>query len=229
MRGKRKAKFRKKLSQMRKRMIRRKRPYKRNAHPVKLDKRAALQRWMAWWKKKSAGFKRKFTAQMSALKRRKDGRQALRKYTQFTGLPYPTEIKVVQMPGPKKRSRVLVGMGRSPYAFIADGPQGKSSGTKQLKGRFTPTATPDGKQIILLAGRNSTDGTGKKRFAGFAPETHYIPTSEMERAGTHKRGKHWVHLHGKEENGRWPKVFIDSAGNMHYGKSTYRMSDWLYR
>lgn len=133
------------------------------------------------------------------------------------------------MPGAKNKSRVLVGMGRSPYAFLADGSEGKNRGVKKLNGNFLPAATPDGKQIIILSGRNLEEKSGRKKFAGYAPETHYIPTSEMERAGTHKRGKHWVHLHGKEENGRWPKVFIDAAGNLHYGKSTYRMDDWLYR
>lgn len=133
------------------------------------------------------------------------------------------------MPGAKNKSRVLVGMGRSPYAFLADGSEGKNRGVKKLNGNFLPAATPDGKKIIILSGRNLEEKSGRKKFAGYAPETHYIPTSEMERAGTHKRGKHWVHLHGKEENGKWPKVFVDAAGNLHYGKSTYRMDDWLYR
>lgn len=223
MKGRRgRAKFRRKLSTVRKRLIR------RNAHPVKLDKRQAMYAWTKWWRKKSASFRKKYSALMQKVLRRKDGRRMLRKFTRFTGLPYPTEIKTVQLPGPKNRSTVLSGMGRSPRALIADGPEGKNSGTKQLRGKFTPVATPDGK-ILLLSGRNSKDTKGKKKFAGYAPETHYVPTSEMERAGTFKRGKYWVHLHGKEENGRWPKVFVDSAGNIHYGKSTYRISDWLYR
>lgn len=158
----------------------------------------------------------------------KDGKKALKKYQQFWRLKYPTEIKVMNLPGPKNKTVVLVGMGRSPNMLLADGPKGSSQKKKKVKGRYTVATDPNGRRIMLLSGVNTSESKQVLRDVGFAPETHYIPTSRMEKAGTPKKGKYWVHKHD-DDGGRWPRVKQDQAGNFIYDPGTYRVKAWIYR
>jgi hypothetical protein len=167
-----------------------------------------------------------------------EGRKALKEYTRFTGLPFPPEIKEIELPGPRHKKTVLVGMGRSPEVQLADGPEGSEKSKRRLKGKRMAAVTADGKRIVILSGRHSRDSRSRLRYVGRAPETHYIPTPGEEKAGTFKRKKYWVHLHGRKEDGIWPKVYQDQAGNFVYerggnqkrsGKATYTVKKWIER
>lgn len=155
-----------------------------------------------------------------ALKSR-GGRAALARYRKFTGLPWPTEIIAVKTPGRGKRA--LVGMGRTPQVFLA---RSRKDKPKTYNKGGIVACNASGRQIFVLTGRDSTSKSQKLRPVGYAAQTHYIPTRLEERAGTHKRGKRWVHNHN-DEGGRWPKVYEDQAGNLIYGRGTYRVSDWI--
>ena len=153
----------------------------------------------------------------------KSGRAALKRYRKFTGLPWPTEIVVMETPG--RGRRTLTGMGSTPVAVLAD-----RRGGKKRKRRFNGLVACDstGRRIEILRGRNSKAKKPRLRQVGFAAETHYVPTRLEERAGTFKRGRYWVHEHN-DEGGRWPKVYEDQAGNLIYGKGTYKVTDWIRR
>lgn len=153
-----------------------------------------------------------------------EGRKALKRYRSFTGLPFPPQI----LTGPGKK--ILVGMGRSPEAQIADGDERNVHKIKRFKQSRKLAATDaDGKRIYIL-NKTQQKGAGKKlRFVGYAPETHYVLTPGEEKAGSFKRGKYWIHDHGKAEQGKWPKVYEDQYGNLVYGKSTYRVGKWIQR
>lgn len=156
------------------------------------------------------------------------GRAALRRYSKFWGLPFPTGIKVVDIPGPKNKTVVLVGMGRTPEVHLADGPKGRSKKRWKLRGKYMAAFDAAGRRIFILSGRNSGASRASMKAVGFAPETHYVPTGGMERAGSFKAGKYWVHKHD-DEGGRWPLVRRDQAGNFVYDPSTYTVTDWIRR
>ena len=161
---------------------------------------------------------------LAKLKKTAKGRAALKKYKQFWGIPYPTEILYYDLPGP---SKVFVGMGRG-KARLADGPKGNHRKVKGQRKQGIPVFEPDGKRIWVLSGKNSSASRQELKDAGYVAETHYIPTDDMEAAGTKKAGKYWVHKHD-DDGGEWPKVKEDQAGNLVYDTGTYRVTDWIYR
>ena len=168
-----------------------------------------------------------YRAAYNQLKKSAEGRKALARYKKFWGLPYPMNIRKINLPGPKNKKVFLVGMGKSPQVQIADGPKGKAKQVKKYKKNRIAAVSADGKQIFILTGKNGS-GKGKRKYLGYVPETHYIPTPAMEGAGTFKRGKYWCHLHS-DEGGKWPKARMDEAGNVIYDKGTYSVSDWIRR
>jgi hypothetical protein len=85
-----------------------------------------------------------------------------------------------------------------------------------------------GRKVFILS-NGSQQSFGKNlRFVGFARESHYIPTRDMEKAGSFKKGKYWIHKHD-DEGGRFPKVFKDAAGNFVYAPGTLRIGEWMRR
>lgn len=154
-----------------------------------------------------------------------EGREALARYRKFWGLPLPTEIKVVSIPGPEDEVKFLVGMGRAGKGGKIILPGGKKT---SAKGARIAAASADGKQIVLLSGKESRDEKRNLNFLGHVEETHYVPTADMEDAGTHKAGKYWVHRHD-DEGGKFPPVYQDQAGNYWYGPGTYSVTDWIRR
>ena len=158
----------------------------------------------------------------------KEGKAALKRYRAFTGLPYPPEIKVLEMPGPKAKTQVLVGMGYSPEVQVADGPEGQAQKVKKIKGKKLLATDASGRRMFVLSGQNSQAEKPELDFLGYAPETHYILTPGEEKAGTFKRGKYWVHEH-LDEGGKWPKVYKDQAGNIVYGPGTFTVGKWIRR
>lgn len=156
------------------------------------------------------------------------GRKALAKFKKFWGLRAPTQIELIE--GTKGKARFLVGMGYSPNVVLASRPNKRGENvkrikTKKVRGRFAVACDPAGRRIYLI--RKKRGPIGKKlRFVGYAAETHYIPNRRVEKAGSFKRGKHWVHSHA-DEGGRFPKVYRDSSGNFIYGPGTYRIGKWI--
>jgi len=158
----------------------------------------------------------------------KEGKTALSRYRAFTGLPFPTEIKILELPGPKTKVKVLVGMGKSPEVQLADGDEKTATRVKKLKGSRIAATDAQGKRIYILSGRKGQASKAKLKFVGYAPETHYVLTRDEENAGSFKKNKYWVHEH-KDESGRWPKVYVDQFGNFVYGPGTYRVGKWIRR
>jgi hypothetical protein len=176
------------------------------------------------WRKMPGGFKKILTR----LRGTAQGRAALRRYSKFWGLPYPTEIKIVDLPGPKNKTVVLVGMGKTPEVHLADGPKDRFKSRKKVRGSYMAAFDARGRRIFILSGKPSKESKQRLSFVGFAPETHYVPTVMMENAGTFKAGKYWVHKHD-DEGGRWPRVRRDQAGNFIYDPATYTVTDWIRR
>jgi len=153
-----------------------------------------------------------------------EGRKALARYKKFWGI-MPTQIKVIKMPGPKSKTKYLVGMGRTGQGgkiIKADGSKTKAKGV-----RWAATDAA-GKRIFLLSGRDSDAGHAELQDVGHAEETHYVPTNAQEDAGTFKKDKYWVHRHD-DDGGKFPAVSKDQAGNYIYGPGTYRVTDWIRR
>jgi hypothetical protein len=173
------------------------------------------------WREMPAGMRR----EMERILATKQGRDALKRFRAFHDLPWPTELKYLDLPGPRNKEVILVGMGRTPVAVLADSRNGPK---RKIKGRWIPAFTSDGRQIALLSGRNSRDQKQRIRRVGYVAETHYIPTVAQERAGSQKSGKHWQHLHS-DEGGEWPEVYQDQKGNLIYGTGSYRVNQWIRR
>jgi len=160
----------------------------------------------------------------------KEGRKALSRYRKFWGVPYPVELDDYEIPGPNKTVR-MVGLGTTPHAYISGKPQGKGGRARRIKGPFLVVADANGKQVMLLRKRKSKQRRGnrrKKKFLGWVPQTDYVPSAALEKAGTFKRGKYWVHKHD-DEGGTWPKAWQDQQGNIIYGPSTLRVDKWMRR
>lgn len=209
--GNSRARLRRKASRLRLRMIGRNR------------KHAADETEPKQYGKLKRGMPRAYKKLLAKLKG-KGARKALDKYRKFWGIPYPTNIQAVK----SKRgtgTRYLVGMGVSPAVSLANGPRGKATKVKRLRGKRVVATDAAGRKIYVLASLTKPIGKNK-RFVGYAPVTEYIPTRDMEAAGTFKKGRHWVHEH-HDEGGKWPKVFKDSSGNFIYGRGTYRIGKWI--
>lgn len=156
-----------------------------------------------------------------------EGEKALELFKEFWGIPYPPEIRTIEVPGPENEVKVMVGMGRSPAVNLADGPKGKGK-KKRIEKAHIPAVDPDGKEIWLLTGKDAKEAKARLKPVGFAPVTEYIPTDEIEDAGSFKRGAHWVHKHD-DEGGEWPEVYQDQAGNYRYAHGTYEVGKWIRR
>ncbi len=169
-----------------------------------------------------------YRRQLEELKKSPEGRKALARYKKFWGIPFPTEIRTVEVPGPKNKKMYLVGMGVSPEVHISEGKKKSPGKRKVRKGKRIAATTADGKRIVILSGKDSKATKQELKRLGFAPETHYVPTNQMEDAGTFKKGKYWVHLHS-DEGGEYPPLYEDQAGNFWYGPGTYSVDKWIRR
>jgi hypothetical protein len=216
--GSAKRKLKAKATQYRKRMIAANKRHAEDALPKKKFNERALRN----------GFTQKYAEALAKVESTAEGRKALRRYRSFTGLPFPPEIKTLNLPGPKNKKVVLVGMGKSPEVQLADGDEYNVSKIKKLKGKRIAATDATGKRIYILSGRNAKAEDSKLKFVGYAPETHYVLTPGEEKAGTFKRGKYWIHSHA-DSGGKWPKVYQDQVGNFVYGPGTYRVGKWIQR
>lgn len=188
------------------------------------------------------------------------GRKTIQRYKKFWKLPLPTAFQI--MPdGPKDSGKKvpLVGMGYAPEVHISLARKGGGGDRVKIRGRWWVACDPVGRKIYLLTGKKPklplTGNTRKLSAIGYAPETHYIPTRDQERAGTHKAKLHWVHLHS-DDGGTNPVIRADvRAGkgsakkfsrartlrqklkalgvgrktNFVYDRATYTVTDWIRR
>lgn len=166
----------------------------------------------------------KFRGLYNQVKKSPEGKKALSRFKKFWGI-MPTDIRIVEMPGPKNKTKYLVGMGRA-------GTGGKirkeGGGTTRAKGAKLVATDASGKRIFLLSGKNSSAPRANLRKVGRVEETHYVPTPDQEAAGTFKKNKYWVHRHD-DEGGKFPDVYKDQAGNYIYAPGTYSVTDWIRR
>lgn len=161
---------------------------------------------------------------LGMMKGMRHSKAALAKYRQFWGLAFPPEISL--HPDGEKKLHVVTGLGRSPKVILA--PERGSKQRRVFKGRRVLAYEPGKKRLMIFDPRSRKPIGKGLRFAGYAVETHYIPTPKQEKAGTFKSGKYWVHKHD-DDGGTWPPVYKDSAGNFIYGKGTYTVDRWLRR
>jgi len=174
-----------------------------------------------------------FRLDYEKMMRHPEGRSVLARHKGFWRVPFPPTISTFDI-GPKNEDIYLMGMGFTDQVHLADSRHGdKNPGVRKtkVKGRWNIACTPNGRQIIIFTGRKLKNTW---KFVGYAPETHYIPTPELEDAGTPKKNVHWRHTHD-DEGGQWPRVFADHGGrlgkdtNFLYDYGTYSVTDWIRR
>ena len=156
--------------------------------------------------------------------RSRDGKKALSRFKRFWKLPTPPELKV--MPGPEK---VFVGLGISPAVNIASTPA-KTEKTRIVRKRHRAllVTNSSGRRMWIVRSKRGLPKRPVLTCVGWCPRTEYLPTPAMEKARTPKARRHWVHEH-TEGGGKWPKLYRDQLGNYHYGRGTYKVSDWIYK
>ncbi len=167
-----------------------------------------------------------------------DGKKVAKRFKQFWKIPAPPSVKLIK--GGPKGMIPLVGMGHTNEVHISSGQKGqKNKKEKVLRGRWEVATEKTGKHVVLLSKRPMSGGL---KPVGYAPVTFYIPPSDVEKAGTHKKGVIWKHKHG-EADGKsikrsllvWPKVFadrngqVDASSNFVYGSTPKgKITTWMY-
>lgn len=170
----------------------------------------------------------------------RSGQKVARLFKAFWKLPCPPTVKLMEG-GPRGKTVPISGMGYSKVAHLSTKDRGQHGGKKTvIRGHWTVATEETGRHVLMLSSRPIS---GKWKAVGFAPETHYIPYDDLERAGTHKKGLEWRHRHGVDDMKKgipktklhWPVVYadrggkVDSASNFLYGKTpTAKISDWMY-
>jgi hypothetical protein len=158
-----------------------------------------------------------------------DGRKVLNRHEKFWRVPYPPRIDKFPHLFPGKRV-FLTGLGWTPRVDLAES-RAQDSPRATVKGRWYVACRPDGRQYMIFTGRKFVKPW---KFVGYAPKTTYIPTKELELAGTPKKDTQWEHLHD-DEGGKWPRVYADHGGrltsstNFIYDVGTYTTTDWMRR
>ena len=167
-----------------------------------------------------------------------DGKKVLSRFKQFWSIPCPPSIKII--PGGPNKTIPLVGMGHTNEVHISNGDKGeRGKKEKVIRGKWNVATEKNGKQVLLLSDRPMS---GKLKFVGFAPVTMYIPSPDIESAGTHKKGFVWKHVHGQDDGLKvpknelnWPKVYadrdgkVDSKSNFVYGATKHgKITTWMY-
>lgn len=172
------------------------------------------------------------------------GKQVASLFTKFWKVKCPPSVKVVsELPGKGTGKPVsLMGMGETQRVFLSSGDKGQhGKKTRTVLGRWYVASDPSGKHVILLSVRNKKI-SGPLKAVGYAPRTDYVPPPDVEKAGTHKKGYYWKHLHG-ERDGKdiplrelhWPVVYADRGGkvdkdsNFLYGSTKHgKIGTWMF-
>jgi hypothetical protein len=155
------------------------------------------------------------------------GKKALHKYRQFWGIPHPTDID--EMEDGKSKNTVLVGAGRTTGVYLADTSNYEDkTKTWNIKRAGRIAFDVNGRRVFILSNGSQKNFGKDLKFVGYARETHYIPTGKMEKAGSFKKGKYWIHK-ADDDGGRFPRVYKDKAGNFIYAPGTLRINKWMER
>jgi len=149
----------------------------------------------------------------------KGGRKVAGKFSQFNGIPVPTEIMELRGHGKKVP---FAGMGKVPWIEVADGNR-----KRRVRGPWLGAFSGSGRNIWLFK-RRGMPKKSRWKYLGRVVKTVYEPTRDMERAGSPKAGTQWHHEH-HDERGKWPKAFMDQNGNVRYARGTYRIGRWIRR
>lgn len=170
-------------------------------------------------RKKASGYSKYMTEAM----RTRSGKKALARYRRFWGIKHPPTVKRYGSGG---KTTVLVGLGRSPAVSIADGPKGRAKKIRRIRHSGTLATDAGGRRLYILKSRGREPGKKNLKFLGWSPTVEYIPTRAIEKSGSFKRNRHWIHKFG-EEGGSWPKIFKDKNGNYVYSKSSFKVGKWI--
>lgn len=186
-----------------------------------------------------------FRAAYSAAVKTSEGRKVAKLFKEFWKIPYPPEIKFIPG-GPKGKTVFLMGMGTAPEVHLSASNKGEKRSNPGkartvVKGKWIIASDSSGRHVLILNQNRPIQKPFK--FVGYAPETNYIPTPDIEAAGTHKKGKWWRHIHGENDSTKqfaehklkWPAVFADRNGkvdrnsNFMYGRTpSAKIRDWMY-
>lgn len=186
---------------------------------------------------------RAYQSLRAAASRTKTGRAVAHRFKRFWGVKEPPKITLVQ--GGPKRLTWIAGMGITPQVTLVSAQKGTRGHVtrRAIKGHWMIATEKSGRHIIILSHRRPVKG--KFKPVGYAPETRYIPTRDLEEAGTPKAGKYWRHLHGRADSEKlkrlphsklvWPLVYADRNGkvapdsNFIYDKTPSAVvDDWMY-
>jgi hypothetical protein len=166
---------------------------------------------------------------LNRAKRTKAFRGAHSVFKRFWGVR-PTALTVRSLPGPKSKVKIMVSLGKCPALTLANGPKG--SATKEQRKRLSGcilACDAAGKKLFVKCSRSRRVRGKGKRFLGWASVVEYIPTRSIERSGSFKSGKHWVHSFS-DDHGKWPKAQEESDGTIALVGGTYRIAGkWLRR
>ena len=169
----------------------------------------------------------------------KDGKKVAALFKRFWKLSCPPSVKLVKGDGKKTITPLMV-MGNTTKVFLSTGNKGeRGKKQREIKGNWIGATERDGKHVILLTNRPFE---GKLKFVGYAPRTDYVPPPDVEKAGSHKAGFHWKHIHGQKDGKNvplseleWPRVYADRDGkvdgnsNFVYGTTKRgKITDWMY-
>ncbi len=182
----------------------------------------------------------------------KDGKKVDRGFREFWNLPFPPEIKMVPG-GPKDKVIPLMGMGECPEVHLSTENKGGGGKRTVIKGKWKIGTDASRKHLFILGNRPE-----KKpyKFVGYAPETNYIPSKDIEEQLTKmlksgrltkdqaaKLGKWWRHIHGENDSDKqvpesrlkWPAMYADRNGKVDKDSNfisdktpTFKVRDWQY-
>jgi hypothetical protein len=162
-------------------------------------------------------------------KRTKAFRGAHSVFSRFWGVR-PTAVTTRSLPGPKNKVKIMVSLGRCPALTLANGPKGRATSQKRRRlSGCVLACDAAGKRLFVLNKRSRRVRGKGKRFLGWASVVEYIPTRSIERSGSFKSGKHWVHSFS-DDHGKWPKAQEERDGTIALVGGTYRIAGkWLRR
>ncbi len=156
---------------------------------------------------------------------RAGGQKAQRLAGRFWGLKRTPEIKV--FPNVRGVPKVLAGLGHCGAIVLADGPKGRAKRFRTMKRPGYLASNASGRRMFILKRRQRRSKARGRRFLGYVARTDYYPTQKLEQAGTFKSKTLWQHKMGEHKGGRWPKAYVDGAGNIFFDRSTYKVGKWI--
>jgi hypothetical protein len=172
------------------------------------------------------------------------GKKALRLFNTFwKHRGDPPSVMVLRADGSSKPTPLNF-MGFAPRLVVSSQDKGKHGGkTRVIHGRWLALTDEKGKRIFLLNPRRPLKGALKP--VGYAKETWYVPTEDIEAVAPEKAKTVWRHKHGHADAAwlkklprsslRYPRMFADRNGVLDQNSSVIYGStpsavvrDWMY-